>query len=115
MIDWSAVLAPLNAVALLVFTALIGAGIFGMVRRIVLFHRAEKPIPLILKRDLGLFGALAIIGMESLILRAAGISLAEADPFIRVVFAAHWDLILIVALAYWAKVELWDVDDPHKS
>lgn len=114
MIDWGALLPILNLTALFLLVALLGAGIYGMVRRFVLFRRAQKNIPSILRRDLMLFGALALVGLESLGLRALGVDLTEADPFVRFLFVAHWDAILLAAFAYWVKVELLDVDDPDK-
>lgn len=112
--DWAALMNYINLVALLCFVLCIGAGIFGMVRRVILFQRAEERVPVILRRDLGLFVALSVIGLESLGIRALGINLAEMPDLVRLLFAVHWDIILISALLYWVKVELWDVDDPDK-
>lgn len=107
------VLSAVNAIALLAFTMALGSGIFGMLRRVILYDRAGEAVPVILKRDLALFGALAFIGLESLILRAANIDITDQITIVRLAFAVHWDVILLAALLYWVKVELFDIDNPN--
>lgn len=109
--DPISVLDAVNGVALLVFTALLGSGIFGMIRRLILYQRAAEAVPVILKRDLALLGALAFIGLESLLLRA--LNIGTLDGWTKVLFVSHWDVILIAALLYWVKVELFDIDNPN--
>jgi hypothetical protein len=111
--DITALTALLNALTLLVFTALLGAGLFGILRRVILYKRAKARVPVIMRRDIALLGSLGLIGLELLLLRAAGIDLMEF-PVARLVFVIQSNAILITGLGYWVKVELWDVDDPDK-
>lgn len=113
MVDITAeqALAILNGISLLMFTALVGSGLFGILRRVILYRRAKALVPVIMRRDIALLGSLAIIGTESLVLRALNVVF---EGWARVGFIAHYNLILLVALGYWVKVELWDVDDPDK-
>jgi hypothetical protein len=113
MIDFKLATDLLNAVTLLVFTALLGSGLFGILRRVILYKRAKVRVPVIMRRDIALLGSLAVIGLESMMLRALNVDLS-ANPTLRFFFVAHWDLILVLGLGYWVKVELWDVDDPDK-
>ena len=99
----------LNLVTLGVFLVLLGAGLFGTIRRLRLYFAAHEPIPVLLKRDIVLLTALATIGVEGLILRTLGI---VPEGWFRVLYVAQIDVILILAVFYWVKVELQDVDDP---
>lgn len=113
MIDFGLATNLLNAVTLFVFTALLGSGLFGIIRRVILYKRAKTRVPVIMRRDLALLGSLAVIGLESMLLRALNVDLSRF-PELRFFFVAHWDIILVIGLGYWVKVELWDVDDPDK-
>jgi hypothetical protein len=104
-------LALVNAVALLIFVVLVTSCLFGMIRRAILYQRAENRLPVVLRRDIALFGALAVAVLELLAIRAFGI---EFLPWTRLVFVLQWDALLLTGLAYWVKVELFDVDDPDK-
>lgn len=101
----------LNVSTLITFVALLGSGLFGMARRLVLFARAEQPVPVLMKRDIALLSALAILGIEQLGLRALGIN--QMDDLERLIYSLQQDFIVLLALAYWVKVELFDVDDPN--
>jgi hypothetical protein len=103
----------INAVTLLLFTALLGSGLFGILRRVILYKRAKVRVPVIMRRDIALLGSLALIGLESMLLRALNVDL-QANPPLRLAFVAHWDIVLVLGLGYWVKIELWDVDDPDK-
>jgi hypothetical protein len=105
------VFAFINALALLIFVVLVTACLFGMIRRAILYRRAEKPLPVVLRRDIALFGGLAVAVLELLAVRAFGIQFLE---WTRLVFVIQWDALLLGGLAYWVKVELFDVDDPDK-
>lgn len=103
----------INFVALLLFVALTGAILFSMGRRLVDYRVAKMPVPTLLKRGFVLFGALAVMGGEIAVLRVLGVSLAD-DPVMRLLFTVQSDVILFTALGYYAKAELFDVDDPDK-
>jgi hypothetical protein len=105
-------MSALNIVALVTFVGLIGAGLFGLLRRLALYATAEMAVPVLLKRDVVLLFALSVVGMEALGIRGLGIVL---DAWPRVAYVAQQDLVVILAVAYWVKVELRDVDDPSKS
>ena len=107
-------IAIVNFVALLAFVGLSGATLFAMVRRLVLFRRAEQPLPVLLKRGLVLIGALLIIGLELALLRVLEVTLAP-DSLERLVFIVQSDLIILTALGYYTKVEIFDIDDPDKQ
>ena len=102
-----------NAVALMVFVGLSGATVFAMLLRLVAYRRASQPIPALLKRGLVLIGAFLVIGAEVVLLRAYDITLAE-DSLERLAFIVQYDLIILSALGYYTKVEIFDVDDPEK-
>ena len=102
-----------NGVALVIFLVLLGATVFSMLLRVRDYRRARAPLPVILKRGLVLFGALSIIGAEATALRVLGVTLPEGS-IERLTFTVQYDVILLGALAYYAKTELFDVDDPSK-
>jgi hypothetical protein len=106
-------ISAVNAAALVVFVALSGATVFAMLLRFVRFRRAGVPVPALLKRGLVLIGAFLIIGFDVVALRAYGIILAE-DSVERLVFIIQYDVIILTALGYYTKVELFDVDDPDE-
>lgn len=102
----------LNVVALLIFVTLLGAGLFGLLRRLRLYFIAQESVPILMRRDIVLLGALALIGLESMGLRALGVALQE-NSWERVVYSAQQDFILLSAVFYWVWVELFDIDDPE--
>lgn len=101
--------AGVNFLALLVFVGLISATLASMLRRVALFRRAGTPIGVILKRGIALYTALAIVVIETMILRVLGIELDEVG---RLLFITQADTVLLIGLGYYAKVELLDIDDP---
>lgn len=101
-----------NFVALIAFLLLLGATLASMLRRVVLYRRAGRALPILLKRGIVLFGALTILGGEAAALRAAGIDLT-ASPFLRLLYVMQANVVLLGALGYYAKVDLFDVDDPE--
>ena len=103
-----------NNIALMVFVALSGATVLTMVARLVAFRRAGMAVPALLKRGLVLVGAFLIIGFEVSFLRAYGIVFAE-NSIERLVFIIQYDAIILTALAYYTKVEIFDVDDPDQK
>lgn len=111
--DADKVLVVLNSFGLILFTVLLGSGVFGVLRRAILYRRAKETLPVLIRRDVVLLSALATIGLETLALRALGVT--QLDGWPRVAFVLQSDIILISALVYWVKVELWDIDDPNKS
>jgi hypothetical protein len=102
-----------NFVAAILFLGLLGAVLFSMARRLRLYKQAELPVPVILKRGFVLFAALALLGFETLLIRAIGIDLAN-NSVLRLAFIVQSDIIMIGAFAYYAKVELFDIDDPNE-
>lgn len=102
-----------NFVALILFLALVGAILFSMARRLRDYRIAKMPVPVLLKRGFGLIVALAVIGGEAAFLRVLGVDLS-ADPMLRLIYVTQSDVILLAALAYYAKVELSDMDDPDE-
>jgi hypothetical protein len=105
--------AIVNAAALAVFLILLGATLFAMARRIHDYRTAGVPLPVILKRGFVLFAALTVIGVEAVTLRVLGVELSDGS-LERLAFTIQYDLILLGALAYYAKTELFDIDDPDK-
>jgi hypothetical protein len=108
--DPSQIVVLVNGIGLILFTVLVGAILGLLVRRAQFYALARKTIPVILRRDLILFGALSIVGVETLLVRAAGVVF---ESWTRLAFVLHWDIILIGALIYWISVELNDIDDPE--
>lgn len=109
-----AVLNVVNFIALLLFCVLIGAGLASQLRRYALYRRAEWPTPVFLKRGLVLFGALGILGGEAVLLRVLGIDIMQA-PFLRLLYVVQANIILLSALAYFDKTDLFDVNDPTED
>jgi hypothetical protein len=107
------IISAVNFVALAIFLALLGAILFSMARRIIFYHLADEPIPVLLKRGFVLFGALALLGGEAVLLRVIGIDL-RGDPLLMLIYTVQADVILLTSLGYYAKVELFDIDDPDK-
>lgn len=108
-----AALGVVNFVALVIFLGLVGAILFSMARRLKDYHTAQLPVPVLLKRGFVLFFALALMGGEVIVLRALSINLLD-DPVARLLFTIQSDIILLGAFGYYAKAELFDVDDPNK-
>lgn len=102
-----------NGVALVVFLMLLGATLFSLGRRIKDYRTAGLPLPVILRRSFVLFAALAVIGAEAVAIRALDVALEEGS-LERLAFTVQYDLILLGALAYYTKTELFDIDDPDK-
>jgi hypothetical protein len=102
-----------NAVSLVIFLLLLGATLFSMVGRVLDYRRAKLPLPVLLKRGIVLFVALVLIGGETAVLRALGVTLGEAS-IERLIFITQANAILLIALGYYAKVELFDLDDEDK-
>ena len=102
-----------NWVALAVFLVLLGATLFSLTRRVHDYRLAGLPLPVILKRSFVLFAALTVIGAEAVAIRSLGIELPEGS-LERLAFTVQYDLVLLGALAYYTKTELFDIDDPDK-
>ena len=111
-INLDLVIDVINQIVLFSFVALIGAGLFGLIRRLRLYFAAQEVVPVLLKRDVVLLGALALIGLEAFTLRALGIVVADLEDGARLVYTLQSDIIIFLAVLYWVKVELLDVDDP---
>jgi uncharacterized membrane protein YecN with MAPEG domain len=102
-----------NFVSLLLFLVLLGATLASMIRRVRLYRIAGERLPVILKRGLVLFAALTLMGGEAALLRVLGVSLAD-DAVLRLVYTVQSNVILLSALAYFAKTDLFDIDNPEK-
>lgn len=102
-----------NGVAILLFFGLVGAILYSMTRRIVDYRAAKLPLPTLLKRGFVLFGALAFLGGEAALLRSLGITMDPGTPE-RLVYILQTDFVLLGALLYYAKAELFDLDDEDK-
>jgi hypothetical protein len=102
-----------NITAFIIFLVLVGAIIFSMVRRLVIYRTAELPVPTLLKRGFVLFGALALLGFEAAILRIFGGDLLN-DEVVHLAYIVQSDIVMLGALGYYAKAEIFDVDDPDK-
>jgi hypothetical protein len=85
----------------------------SMLRRMLLYVRANKPIPILLRRGIVLFSAFSIVVGESVILRATGIMLAEGS-LERFLFILQADILILIAMGYYAKAELFDIDNPDQ-
>lgn len=103
-----------NAIGLASFLVLLGAVVFSMLQRLYLYKTAGLPLPVILKRGLVLFAALSVLGGETAVLRILGIQFGQ-DSIERLLFIIQANIILIGAMSYYAKVELFDMDDPRKG
>jgi hypothetical protein len=105
--------ATVNFLGFVLFLGLVGATLFSMLRRIHLYRVADLPLPTLLKRGFVLFGSLALIGGEIALLRLVGVVFAEGSVE-RLAFIIQSDAILIGALLYYTKAELFDLDDEDK-
>lgn len=105
--------AIVNGIALVIFLLLLGATLFSLARRVYDYRMAGLPLPVILKRGFVLFLALGIIGAEATALRVLGVHLEDGSVE-RLFFTVQYDVILLSALAYYTKTELFDIDDPDK-
>ena len=113
--DLNGLLAVINGIALVMFLMLLGAVLFSMVRRIRFYRVAQEPIPVLLKRGIGLFLAFTIVVAEGLVLRVLGIDLTDDGYELgRLLYTVQADAILVIGLGYYAKTELFDIDDPEK-
>jgi hypothetical protein len=113
MIDLDVAVPALNFLGLVLFLILLGAILFSMSRRVIDYRHAKEPLPSILKRGVALFGALAILGGEALIMRVLGIELGE-NTTERFIYLTQFNIILLGAMGYYAKVELLDIDRPDR-
>jgi hypothetical protein len=95
----------------LIFLVLLGLGVGAMIRRILLYVQTGHRVPIILRRDFGLFLALSWVFGGAALLRFLNIVL-EPGSVERLLFIVQQYLVGLIALGYWVKVELFDVDDP---
>jgi hypothetical protein len=112
--DPSAAFQIVNLVSGVLFLLLAGVVLFSMMRRIRDYRRAREALPVLLKRGFVLFTALALIGGETLVIRAWGINLMDY-PFARLIYSIQTNVVLLIALGYYAKAELFDIDDPDQT
>lgn len=103
-----------NIVASILSLGLIGAILFSMLRRVIAYRKAEQGVPTLLKSGISLFLALSIIAVQTIVIRLLSITLPP-DSLERLVYITETDVIVIGALVYYAKAELFDVDDPDKK
>lgn len=109
--DIGSAIAIVNNVSLAIMLALMGAAIASMVRRALDYIRIGEPMPVILKRGFVLLGVFMVLGIETAILRAAGVTLEE-DSIERLAFILQSNALFIFALGYYTKTEVFDLDDP---
>lgn len=100
----------LNLLAFMTYLVLSGVILAVLISRYNLYRRAKERIPVLLKRDIVLFGAIVILFGESLLIRSMNITIFIADDWPRLVFILQQNIIGIGALVYWAKVELTDLN-----
>ena len=113
-IDYAAIIDSINLLAAVVLVFLLGALVFTLVRRAYLYRKAGWSLPLLLRRNLILFGALGFLVGESVILRAVGGTLFTAPSLLRLLFILHYDVIVVLAFAYYLKTEITDIEDPEE-
>lgn len=103
----------INGIAGGVFLVLLGMVLFSMLRRVRDYRIAGLPVPVLLRRGIVLFAALAVMGGETVLLRILGITFAPGS-LERLIFIVQADIILLSALIYYAKTEMFDMDDEEK-
>jgi hypothetical protein len=103
--------ALVTSVGFIVFLVLLVLGVGAMIRRILLYVRTGHRVPIILRRDFGLFLAFLWVFGSTALLRFLGITLEEGS-IERLLFILQQNIVGLIALGYWVKVELFDVDDP---
>lgn len=102
----------LDIVSLIEFFLFLILGLLAFLRmlyRLVLyqFSRPKQTVPLLLKRDLALFGPLFIVMALILFFRVEGISL-QRNPYWVISSGA----VVIAGLAYWVWIEYFRIDQP---
>ena len=113
MIDYATAINLVNLIALWLFVFVTGGLVAVLTRRLLLYRRAERPTPLLLKRNLVFFGGLAGLILESVALRVIGGDLFTGDTLLRLLFVLHYDIIAIALFVYYLKTEISDVNDPE--
>ncbi len=103
----------LNIVAATTFFTLAGATLFSMLRRVHLYRQAKLPLPALLRALIVLFASLVVVGGTGAVLRALGVQM-EPGTIERFAYTAFVDAVLLSALLYYTKVELFDLDDEDK-
>lgn len=93
----------------LLFLALGLLALGRMLYRLVLYLLSEprSRVPLLLKRDLALFGPLFVVVALIMFFRATGISLAR-NPY----WIVSSGTSVVAGLAYWVYVEYFRIDQP---
>ena len=97
-IDW---LGLFNAFSLVTFIVLMSVGFVRMFYRLGAFIFTGTPVPRLLKRDLALFGSLALVfGLNVIFNRVLGINIGR-EPLWAILSSVG----VLGALAYWVWVE----------
>lgn len=100
----------LDIVSLLEFVIFLILGLLAFARmfvRLGLFLANDDKIPLLLKRDLALFGPLFIVMALILFFRVEGISL-QRNPY----WVLSSGAAVIAGLAYWVWIEYFRIEQP---
>ena len=100
------VLSVVNVVAAVLFIGLCVAIALRLVWRVAQFWRWHRPVPLLLKRDSVLFGAITIVFGIAMAARLFGIDGLRTN-LIYVVFV---DALIIGALGLWCWIEYRVID-----
>lgn len=105
-------ISAVNSGAFIVIVAVLGALVAVLGRRLFLYRRAGWTVPLLLKRNLILFGGLGGLVSEAIVLRAVFPEAFTGDTLLRLAFIIHYDVVVIALFLYYLKVEALDVEDP---
>lgn len=104
-----------NGLGLVIFLVLLGGILSSLIRRVLSYRQRGAALPVILKRGIVLFTALAVLAGEAATLRVLGIDLTvEGAELERLVFIIQSNVVVDLAFAYYLKTELIDMEDPDK-
>lgn len=95
-----------NLVVSILFTGLVGLAFLRMFYRLGRFLFSSTPVPLLLKRDLILFGILGSYTGASLILRAEALNWIREEPL----WVVPSSLALLASIGFWTYVEFFRLD-----
>lgn len=111
--DIAGTIDAINQIAVVALLVVLGGLLTVLGRRVYLYRKAGWSIPLLLKRNLVLFGGLGGLVAESILLRAWLPDLFTGPTLLRLGFVLHYDIIVIILFLYYLKVEAFDIEDPQ--
>lgn len=100
------ILDTISLIYFIAFVVLLGLGFARMFYRLGLYLFARKKVPLLLRRDLALFGTWSIVFALILLFRGLGIQGLNRNP----VWVIGSGAVALSGLVYWVYIEYFGME-----